>query len=132
MEDKKNESGLIRVFQIPGSQDERMRSATTGVVSLVASAGIVLLKGISSLFFPGFLISAALGVIAYLAGRKYPEQRSVAVVIAGLAGITLLNALPVLKVAGGFLLAAAAAVTAGFGLWKLVGTVFSIFKKKDS
>jgi hypothetical protein len=125
-------SVVRRLLAPPATQDQRISSASLGLVSLVSSAGIYLLRGISSLTLPGLLISAGLGGVAWWVGRKYPRQKGVAYLLAGVAGVTLLNALPALSGIGGFILGFSGLATLAFGIWKLGTTVYSIFRRKSS
>jgi hypothetical protein len=127
-QDETSVSLVKKIFRAPANQSERIASATLGVVSLAASAGIYLLRGISSLTLPGLLISAGLGVAAWWTARKYPRQKPAAYVIGGVAAVTLVNAIPAISGLGGFVLGLSGFAALAFGLWKVGSTIFSIFR----
>jgi hypothetical protein len=119
-----------RLIRLPASQEERISSASLGMISVVSAGAILLLKGITSLVLPGFLISAVLGTLAWWIYRKDSKWKPVAAVIGSVSLVSLLNAIPAFRPAGGFILAAGAVLTAGFGLWKLGSVIYSIFMKE--
>ena len=121
---------LAKVLRVPESQEERVSSARLGIVSVAASAGLILLKGVTGMFLPGFLISAAIGVMGYWVYHKKPEWKGVGMVIGGSAVVTLLNAIPALRGLGGFIIGAGAFVAGAFGIWKLASVIVSIFRRK--
>ncbi|AHC15225.1 hypothetical protein [Salinispira pacifica] len=129
MEKDTNTSKILAVFQPPANQDERVKATSLGLVSITASVGIFLLNGISSLAIPGLLIAAVLGAMAYWIQHKYPKWKSIAAVVAGVAGLSFLNIIPGIQAVSSFIMGAAGVLSAGFGLWKIGSAVYSIFKK---
>ncbi len=128
--DETSLSVVKKVFRIPAGQEDRINSATLGLVSLGSAAGIYLLRGITSLLFPGLLVTAVLGTASWWMAKKYPRNKQLSYVVAGLAAVTFVNAIPALSGIGGFVLGLTGFAALAFGVWKLASTVISIFRKK--